>query len=192
VRARFCLACAGPLRRRRVEGSARLRCARCGWVFYANPVPAVVAVIMKRGRLLLARRARPPYAGTWDAPGGFLEAGETPEQGLRRELREEIGVGVQRARFLGFATDRYGPRGFAVLAAAYRVTPTSFAMRAQDDVSEVRWFEATAIPWQEIAFPGLRRLLRRALGGKPMLAFPTQASGPTRLLARRRSRVTGS
>jgi len=115
---------------------------------------------MRGGRLLLTRRARAPYAGTWDVPGGFLESGETPEQGLRRELREELGVGVRRARFIGFALDRYGPRGFAVLAAAYRVTPTSTRMRAADDVSEVRWFRKTEVPWRQIAFSGVRRLLR--------------------------------
>jgi len=176
VTARFCLVCGARLRRARLEGRWRLRCPRCGWIFYANPVPAVVAVIVYRGRVLLTRRARPPYQGTWDAPGGFLEAGETPEQGLRRELREEIGVGVRRARLVGFATDRYPysegatpprtprPGGFSVLAAAYRVTPTSMAMRAADDVAEVRWFVLARVPWRGIAFPGLRRLLRRTLG----------------------------
>jgi len=122
---------------------------------------------VRRGRLLLARRGRPPYAGTWDAPGGFLESGETPEQALRRELREEIGVGVRRARFVGFATDRYGPGGFVVLAAAYRVTPTSTKMRAADDVSEVRWFPLARVPWRAIAFVGLRGLLRKAVSGGP-------------------------
>ncbi len=174
--ARFCLVCGARLRRARLEARWRLRCPRCGWTFYANPVPAVVAVIVRRGRVLLTRRARPPYQGTWDAPGGFLEAGETPEQGLRRELREEIGVGVRRARLVGFATDRYPysegatpprtprPGGFSVLAAAYRVTPTSMVMRAADDVAEVRWFALARVPWRGIAFPGLRRLLRRTLG----------------------------
>ena len=171
--ARFCLACGARLSRRRVGGRARLACRRCGWIFYANPVPAVIAVIVRRGRVLLSRRAQPPYAGTWDVPGGFLEADETPEQGLRRELREELGVGVRRARFVGFAIDRYGPRGFRVLAAAYRVTPTSNAMRAADDVAEVRWFPVTDVPWRAIAFPGLRRLLRRVLGGEPAGGFPT-------------------
>jgi|SRR5690348_6544502 ADP-ribose pyrophosphatase YjhB (NUDIX family) len=152
--------CGGRLRRARRDGHWRLACRRCGWIYYANPVPASIAVVMRGGRLLLTRRARPPYAGTWDVPGGFLESGETPEQGLRRELREELGVGVRRARFIGFALDRYGPRGFAVLAAAYRVTPTSTRMRAADDVSEVRWFGMTEVPWRQIAFSGVRRLLR--------------------------------
>jgi len=178
VTARFCLVCGARLRRARLEGRWRLRCPRCGWTFYANPVPAVVAVIVRGGRVLLTQRARPPYQGTWDAPGGFLEVGETPEQGLRRELREEIGVGVRRARLVGFATDRYGPGGFSVLAAAYRVTPTSMAMFAADDVAEVRWFALARVPWRGIAFPGLRRLLRRVLGNpRRVPRFPRRATG---------------
>jgi ADP-ribose pyrophosphatase YjhB (NUDIX family) len=163
VTARFCLACGAPLAAIREDGRRRLRCPRCGWTFYDNPVPAAVALIVVGGRVLLARRARPPYAGTWDLPGGFLEAGETPERGLRRELREELGVGVRRATLVGFATDRYGRGGFPVLAAVYRVTPTSTRTRASDDVAEVRWFGRRRAPLGGIAFPGLRRLLRRYL-----------------------------
>jgi 8-oxo-dGTP diphosphatase len=168
VTARCCLACGGRLRVVTLQRHRRRQCPRCGWIFYDNPVPAAVALIVRRGRVLLARRGRPPYAGTWDMPGGFLEAGETPDRALVRELREEIGVGVRRARLVGFALDRYGPRGFPVLCAIYRVTPRSFAVRAADDVSEVRWFAIDRLPWREIAFPGVRRALRRILAnGEP-------------------------
>ena len=70
---------------------------------------------------------------------------------------------MRRASLIGFATDRYGPRGFAVLAIVYRVVPTSKRIRVADDVSEARWFNIDAPPFSEIAFPGLRRFLRRYL-----------------------------
>lgn len=158
--ARFCQVCGRRLRRVREDGRPRPRCPRCGWTFYANPAAAAVALVMDRGRVLLARRARDPYAGTWDLPGGFLEADELPLDGLRRELREEIGVGVRRVSFVGFASDRYGPGGVSVLTIVYRVTPTSRRVRAQDDVAEVRWFSPRDLPYGQIAFRGLRRLLR--------------------------------
>lgn len=164
--ARFCLACGARLSAARADDRRRLRCRRCGWIFYGNPIPAAVAVILQRGRLLLGRRARPPYAGTWNVPGGFLEAGEHPAGCLARELREELGIGTRRARLIGFATDRYGPKGFSVLAVVYRVTPRAGRIRPADDVSEVRWFPRRAIPYREIAFPGLRRLLRAYLSGR--------------------------
>jgi ADP-ribose pyrophosphatase YjhB (NUDIX family) len=159
VTARFCLACGHRLRVVHEDGRRR-RCPRCGWTFYANPAPAAVALVMHAGRVLLARRARDPYAGTWDLPGGFLEQDETPLAGLRRELREEIGVGVRRASFVGFAIDRYGPGGVAVLTIVYRVTPPTGRVRAADDVAEVCWVRPREVPYREVAFPGLRRLLR--------------------------------
>jgi ADP-ribose pyrophosphatase YjhB (NUDIX family) len=160
---RFCQRCATRLRAVREGGGRRPRCPRCGWTFYDNPVPAAVAVIAARGRVLLTRRAQPPYAGTWDVPGGFLEAGELPDSALRRELREELGVGIRRAGLIGFAVDRYGPRGFAVLTIVYRVTLAGARLRPADDVAEARWFPEGQVPFREIAFPSLRRLLRRYL-----------------------------
>ena len=178
--ARFCLRCGARLVTAAVEGRRRRRCPRCGWIFYANPVPAAVAIVLARGRVLLARRARPPYAGTWDLPGGFLEADETPLAGLRRELREEIGARIRRAVFAGFATDRYGPGGVAVLTIVYRVTPVSTAVHAEDDVSEVRWFPRHAIPYRQIAFPGLRTLLRQHLNTPSRSPRSSRAGKPRR------------
>jgi 8-oxo-dGTP diphosphatase len=163
---RFCLLCGARLRTVRDEGRRRSRCPRCAWTFYANPVPAAAALIVHRGRVLLGRRARPPYAGTWDLPGGFLESGETPERGLAREVREELGVGLRRLRFAGFTSDPYGRGGVAVLIVLFRVTPTSLRVRADDDVSELRWFPLGRVPYRKIAFVGLRRLVRRALTGR--------------------------
>lgn len=164
--ARFCAACGARLARRRLEGRARLACPRCGVVVYGNPVPAAVAIITRAGRVLLGRRARAPHAGTWDLAGGFLEAGETPLRGLRRELREELGVTIRRARLLGFVTDRYGPRGFPVLTAIYHVVLPSGACHPADDVTELRWFPRARLPYRQIAFASMRRALRDFVGAK--------------------------
>src|SRR2546422_5463013 len=102
---KFCIQCGSRLVAVREEGRTRRRCPRCGWTFYGNPVPAAVALVTRGGRLLLTRRARPPYAGTWDLPGGFLEAGGHPEAGFRRELRGGVGVGARPGRVGGFSLD---------------------------------------------------------------------------------------
>jgi ADP-ribose pyrophosphatase YjhB (NUDIX family) len=80
---------------------------------------------------------------------------------VRRELREELAMGIRQARLVDFALDRYGPKGIPVLTLVYRVTPGSGRPRPRDDVSEARWFPRRAIPYREIAFPGLRRFVRR-------------------------------
>lgn len=160
MRYRFCMMCGGGLRRVRQEGRVRQRCRRCSWIFYGNPIPAAVALVMRRGKILLGRRADKPYRGTWDLPGGFVEAEETPEQGLAREIREEIGARIGSARFLGFFNERYGPAGFPILAVVYRITLKSGRLRHGSDVSELRWFSPRQLPYRQIGFPSMRRALR--------------------------------
>ena len=162
--ARFCLRCGARLRDARDGDHVRRRCPRCGFTFYDNPALASCAVVRRRGQVLLARRANPPYAGLWDLPGGFLEAGVTPENALRRELREELGVKVRRARLVSFEPDRYGPDGFPTLTAVYRVDLAPGPMRCADDVAEVRWFAQSRIPFRSVAFSSMRRALRKSLG----------------------------
>src|SRR3989449_2173335 len=117
---KFCVQCGSRLVAVREEGRTRRRCPRCGWTFYGNPVPAAVALVTRGGRLLLTRRARPPYAGTWDLPGGFLEAGGRPEAGLRREVGGGVGVRARQGRVLGFAPRRLRPERVPVLTTPVR------------------------------------------------------------------------
>jgi 8-oxo-dGTP diphosphatase len=161
-RARHCLACGARLATVREEGRRRRRCPRCGWTFYDNPVPATAAIVLGRRGILLARRAAAPHAGTWDLPGGFLEADELPERGLLRELGEELGARPASMRLHGFFCERYGPGGFPILVVVYVVRLAGPA-QARSDVSEVRWFRRDAVPWREIAFPSMRRALRSFL-----------------------------
>jgi NAD+ diphosphatase len=131
-------------------------------VFYGNPVPATVAIVVGRRGILMCRRAAEPYRGTWDLAGGFLEADESPERGLRREVREELGARVLRARFRGFVVDRYGRGGIPVLGLVYEVRLAG-RVSARSDVSEVRWFAWDALPWRRIGFASIRRALRAYL-----------------------------
>jgi 8-oxo-dGTP diphosphatase len=162
ARARHCLVCGARLATVREEGRPRRRCPRCGWTFYDNPVPAAVAIIERGARILLARRAAAPYAGTWDLPGGFLESGELPERGLLRELREELGVRATIGRFHGFSIDRYGPGGNPILAMVYGARLAGPPV-AGSDVAEVRWFRRDEMPWRQIGFASVRRTLREYL-----------------------------
>lgn len=164
---RFCIACGGSLRAIREEGRQRLRCRRCGWTFYGNPIPAAVALVVRGRRVLLARRGAAPFRGTWDLPGGFVEGDETPEKALRRELREELGVAVRSARFLRFYRETYGPRGFPILVVLYRVRLAGTPRLTASDVSELRWFERTRLPFREIRFPTVREALRQFVPGGP-------------------------
>ena len=160
VAPRFCLQCGRKLERRRADGRTRLSCERCGWTYYGNPVPAAAAVLVRGKRVLLARRAGPPYEGTWDLPGGFLESGETPEVALRRELREELGVSIGALRLQGFYDDRYGAGGIPLLCIVYRARAPREPFTVGDDVSEVQWFPLDRLPLRQVGFASMRAALR--------------------------------
>ena len=152
---RFCPRCSAELQ----HHGSRVECPVCGFVHYANPVPAAAALVVdEAGRLLLARRAGEPDAGLWDTPGGFLDEGEDPRTGLRRELLEEAGVEIEIGDFFGMYLDRYGRGEDApyVLNLVWRASIVAGELAPADDVSELAWFARDALPPpQELAFEWL-------------------------------------
>jgi 8-oxo-dGTP diphosphatase len=130
------------------RGEGHLHCPGCGSTYYANSAPCVSVLVEDgEGRLLLARRAVEPYLGLWDCPGGFLEEGEHPLDGLQRELAEETGLVAGPARFVGIWMDVYGdaPEAAATLNIYWVVRVEGEPVPA-DDVAELRWFASTALP----------------------------------------------
>ena len=111
---------------------------------------------------MLARRAIEPFKGFWDIPGGFLEEGEDPRDGLRRELREETGLEVEPERFLGVWMDRYGgdSTAEATLNLYWTARVVSGNASPDDDVSELRWFDRDQLPGpDELAFENVPLVL---------------------------------
>jgi ADP-ribose pyrophosphatase YjhB (NUDIX family) len=113
----------------------------------------------ERGRVLLGRRGIEPHQGDWNAVGGFLLYGEDPLVGLRREVKEELGVACEVDEFITMAADTYGANGPALMNAYFTVRLAPGAMRPQDDVTELRWFPLDGLP-ENIAFESDRKALR--------------------------------
>jgi ADP-ribose pyrophosphatase YjhB (NUDIX family) len=73
------------------DGSHKFSCPDCGFVYYQNTAAATGCVISTRQGIMLLIRGKDPAKGKLDLPGGFVDPGEGAFEGLRRELREEIG-----------------------------------------------------------------------------------------------------
>lgn len=103
---RFCPQCATSLEwvSRAEDGGdkLRLRCMACDWTHWNNPTPVLAAIIEYRGQVLLARNAA--WSGRMFALiTGFMEAGETPEEGIAREIKEETNLDVLSLDLVGVA-----------------------------------------------------------------------------------------
>jgi ADP-ribose pyrophosphatase YjhB (NUDIX family) len=157
---RFCPRCRTQLE----HAYQRVECPSCGFVAHSNSEPTVGALVTDdEGRLLLVRRARDPYGGTWDVPGGFLDEGEAPLDALRRELREETGLEIEPVELVDVRLDRYGdgPDVATTLNLYWTARPAGGEAVAGDDAAEVHWFPREAVPPEdEIGFPNVRELLR--------------------------------
>jgi 8-oxo-dGTP diphosphatase len=90
------------------------------------------------GRLLLIRRRNEPGAGLWSLPGGRVEAGETDEQAVVREVAEETGLRVTCGPLVG-AVDRPGRAGTVLRIRDYAALVTGGELSAGDDAADAQW-----------------------------------------------------
>lgn len=155
---RHCPRCGGALATFDDHGIERQRCAQCGRIHYRNAKPAVTAIVVRDGKVLLSRRAREPHQGMWDLPGGFLESGEHPEDGIRREMREETGLRASVRELVAIEMGKW--MEFDTLNLLYEVEIDG-EPRAMDDSLEMRFFEPEKLP--PMAFPHEERAVRAFL-----------------------------
>lgn len=119
-------------------------------------------------RLLAARRSAPePLAGLWEFPGGKVEPGEGCEDGLRREILEELGVHVELGTEVVGPIDQGWPLNDAAAMRVWNVRIVGGEPRPLEDHDELRWVdlrqpELTALPWIPADFPIVSAVLEAA------------------------------
>jgi mutator protein MutT len=125
----------------------------------------VGALIIRRGRVLLAERGHEPLKGVWSLPGGVVEVGETLETAIRREVREETGLVVKVTRlfevFERIMPDETGRSEYHYVLLDYLCRPAGGAPVAGDDVSRVEWVAEGDLKKYHIT-EGTEAVIRRA------------------------------
>jgi ADP-ribose pyrophosphatase YjhB (NUDIX family) len=162
---RHCPGCGAPLPP--AAEPRLLHCGRCGFHYHFNPAIGTGAILVAPdGRILLTRRLHDPGRGKLGLPGGFADAGETAEEALRREVREEVGLEVADLAYLCSGVNWYPYRGitYPVLDLFFVARlPAALEARALDEVASCAWLRPAEIDFAAIAFPTVRAALERFL-----------------------------
>lgn len=131
-------------------------CAECGFVDYRNPKIVVGSVAIWDEKILLCRRSIDPRHGYWTLPAGYLENGETAEDGARREAREEACAKIDIDRLLAV----YSIPRISQVQLMYRARLISPEIAAGEESLEVGLLGWADIPWADLAFPSVGWALR--------------------------------
>ncbi len=164
----FCPACGKAVVERVLEEDHRPRLV-CpdGHVTWRNPRLVVGTLPVREGRVYLARRGIEPGLGLWSYPGGFLEVGESAQEGARRETEEETLLRVEVGPLIG----AYSRPHAAVVTLIYEAQVVGGEALPGVETTEVRDFAVDEIPWHELAFStaesALRDWVRTQAGHEP-------------------------
>jgi NADH pyrophosphatase NudC (nudix superfamily) len=149
-------------------GLKLLRCTACGFELYLNPAAAVAGVIVdEQGRMIVLVRGKEPGKGRWDLPGGFVDPGDTAEEALWREVREEIGLEVKGLRYLGSWPNVYEYMGVRYrtldLGFVCEVADASHAAPREDEITDVLFLSPPQIDLDRFAFRSVGTIAGRYL-----------------------------
>lgn len=157
----YCSDCGKPIVIEIPNGDNALRhvCSACRTIHYKNPLIVVGCVPEWEGKLLLCKRAIEPRLGYWTAPAGFMELGETLEEGAARETLEEARARVEIGSMLATVSVPHVNQVHIMFRA--RLLDGQFS--AGEESLEVRLFSPEEIPWQDLAFPSVTFSIEKLL-----------------------------
>jgi ADP-ribose pyrophosphatase YjhB (NUDIX family) len=143
-------------------------CAHCGFVDYKNPKIVVGSVVSYKGAVLLCRRAIEPRKGYWTLPAGYLELGESVDDGARREAFEEARIRPVFDQVLAV----YSVPRISQVQIMFRGTLETPDFAPGPESLDVQLFAWDDVPWPDLAFPTVGWALRQWKESEARKGFP--------------------
>lgn len=161
----YCSNCGHKLRFGKVPDDEyeRYYCEHCGTIHYQNPNVIVGCLPRWQDKVLLCERAIEPRKGLWTLPAGFLENGETVEDGAMRETQEEANADVKIVRLFSVYSLPHVNQIYLMFLADLQ----NLDFHSGPESSRVELFSKEEIPWDSIAFSAIRFTLDRYFDGRP-------------------------
>jgi ADP-ribose pyrophosphatase YjhB (NUDIX family) len=185
----FCSSCGAALEVQVPVGDDRPRhvCASCRTIHYQNPKIVTGCIPEWKDRILLCRRAIEPRYGYWTLPAGFMENGETSQDGAARETWEEARARVEVGALFSLFNLPHIDQVYLLFRA--RLLDLDFGPGAES--LETRLVSEAEIPWDEIAFPTIHKTLELYLHDRAEGRFRLHSGDIVRVSRQpRRYRVT--
>lgn len=150
----------GPVHHRIPPGDDRERlvCDDCGFVWYQNPIIVVGTVPIWKDQVALVKRSIEPRLGFWTIPAGFMEVGETVQEGAIRETMEEAETNVELDGLLAI----YNIIAVRQVHIFFRARLPAPEVGAGHECSDAGLFTWDEIPWNDLAFPSTSWALEHA------------------------------
>ena len=176
---KYCSQCGETVTVKVPEGDSLPRhvCAACGTIHYQNPKIVVGCIPEWDDRILLCRRAIEPRYGLWTLPAGFMENGETVQQGAARETLEEARARVE----IGTLYTLFNLPHISQVYMLFRGRLLDLDFGPGSESLEVALVHESEVPWQEIAFPVIRESLLLYFRDRTEGAFPMRSGDILRL-----------
>jgi ADP-ribose pyrophosphatase YjhB (NUDIX family) len=140
-----------------------MHCTACDYLYFHNTACAVAGIIEEREGIILLVRGHQPKAGFYDLPGGFVNYRESAEEALKREIREELGVGAAITSYFGSFPNRYVYHDVVYFTTDIvflcSLETAAASIVCSDEVQSWEVFPVSALPLEKIAFESISNAL---------------------------------
>lgn len=167
---KFCSLCGAPNHVSIPQGDNRERavCSQCGFIHYQNPNIICGCLPIYEDKVLLCKRAIEPRLGFWTLPAGFMENGETLQEGAQRETWEEAKAKLKNLSL-------YSVFNLPTINQVYVIFKAEVIdgiHAVGEESSATRLYEEHEIPWNELAFPTISNTLKRFFEDRKTGEYP--------------------